>query len=96
MIEGKTKSGVKFKVDDVGLKNIEWKITKLMMKMYSEDEEEQVKAILSLMELVLGGQKGVDAFEDAIAKVHDGKLTNEIVIAEYRELLSAVGKSLKN
>ena len=38
----------------------------------------------------------VEAFEDAIAKAHDGYLTNEIVIAEYKDLLSSVGETLKN
>lgn len=96
MIEGKTRSGVSFKVDEVGLKKIEWKLTKQMMKMYSDDESEQIKAILDLMELVLGGQKGVDAFEDAIAEAHNGYLTNEIIIEEYKDLLKSVGESLKN
>lgn len=96
MLEGKTKSGVKYKIDDEGLRKIEWKLTKLMMRIYAEDESEQIKAILDLMELVLGGKKGVEAFEDAIAKAHNGELTNEIVIAEYRELLESVSKTLKN
>lgn len=96
MLEGKTKSGVKYKIDDEGLRKIEWKLTKLMMRIYAEDEAEQIKAILDLMELVLGGKKGVEAFEDAIAKAHNGELTNEIVIAEYRELLESVSKTLKN
>lgn len=96
MLEGKTKSGVKFKVDLDGLKKIEWKLTKQMMRMYSDDENEQINAILDLMDIVLGGKKGVEAFENAIAKAHDGYLTNEIVIAEYKDLLTEVGNSIKN
>lgn len=96
MLEGKTKSGVKFKIDVEGLKKIEWKLTKQMMKMYSDDEDEQINAILDLMNIVLGGSKGVEAFEDAIAEAHDGYLTNTIVIAEYKDLLASVGETLKN
>lgn len=96
MLKGKTKSGVKYQIDDEGLKKVEWKITKLMMKAYSENQDVQIRAILDLMELVLGGASGMDAFEDAIAKAHGGFLTNEIVIAEYRELLVIVGDALKN
>jgi len=96
MLKGKTKSGVKFSIDVEGLKKIEWKLTKQMMKMYSEDEQEQVNAILDLIELVLGGKKGVEAFEETIAVAHDGYLTNEIVIAEYKDLLATVGEKLKN
>lgn len=96
MLKGKTKSGIKFSVDLEGLKKIEWKLTKLMMKMYSENEQEQMNAILNLIDLVLGGQKGVDTFEEEIAKAHEGSLTNEIVIAEYKDLLESVGKALKN
>lgn len=96
MLKGKTSSGVSYKIDVDGLKKIEWKITRTMMRMQSGNTEDQVKATLDLMNLILGGPAGVDAFEDAIAKAHDGYLTNEIVLAEYRELIGILGNALKN
>lgn len=96
MIEGKTSSGVSYKIDDEGLKKIEWKITRTMMRMQTGSPEEQMKATLDLMDLVLGGPAGVESFESAIETAHDGNMTNDIVLSEYRELITAVGNALKN
>lgn len=96
MLKGKTKSGVAYKIDIENIKKVEWKITKTMMRMQTGNPEEQVKATLELMDLILGGSAGVDAFENAIAKAHDGYLTNEIVLSEYRELIQILGDALKN
>lgn len=96
MIEGKTKSGVSYKIDAEGLKKIEWKITKTMMVMKTGSSDEQIAATLKLTNLILGGPAGVEAFEDAIAAANGGNLTNEIVLAEYKELINVVADTLKN
>lgn len=87
MIEGKTKSGIEFNIDEniKGDPRLVYLIGK-MMRM-SDDGVEASKALSNMLDLVLG-DKAME-FMDQAAKIHKG-LTIEKMMAELNEIFEAL------
>lgn len=109
MIEGKTKSGIAFKIDERIREDwrFQKKLTKLisLRKKISQDAESSESAsddlaaiynvISEMEELVFGGPEGAEAFENVVAQTYGGICSADIFQKEFLEIISAT-KDLKN
>lgn len=80
MIEGKTKSGFKFKVDE--RITTDWRLLEAIALSENEDANLKIKGTIELINLILG--KDADKLKAHIAKKNDGfvpieKINDEIV-----------------
>lgn len=93
MVKGKTKSGIKFTINE-NIKN-DARTLYLMTKMQNKsDPMEQGKALFDLLKLVFGGEDGMVAFMDAVASKHDGLCGTDVLIEEITEMFDSA--NLKN
>lgn len=92
MITGKTKSGIKFSINENVKKDT--RFIQYATEMQSGDEMEQTQAFFDLMKMMFGGRKGLIAFQEEVAKKHDGICDTEILTKEFTEIIEIAG--LKN
>lgn len=91
MVEGKTKSGFKFKIDERVLDD--WRLLKYIALSESKDSSEQIRGVSSLVSLLLGDQE--DALTEFVAKKNKGFVPATAISATVTEILTTV-KELKN
>lgn len=91
MIEGKTKSGFKFKVDErIGT---DWRLMEAIALSESDDASKKIKGSLDLINLILG--KDAEKLKTHIAKNNDGFIPAEVMNAEVLEIINSL-KEIKN
>lgn len=88
MVKGKTKSGIKYSIDE-RIKD-DTRLLQYAMEMQDEDAQIQGKALFDMLSLIFGGRKGVIEFQNTVASVHDGVCTSELLMAELMEIMDAV------
>lgn len=90
MVNGKTKSGIKFQIDERVKDDARflYYLTKAQDK--TADLSEQGKAVVDILTLIFGNEEGVIGFMNAVASVHDGICTTETMMDELTEILSAI------
>lgn len=86
MVKGKTKSGIKFQIDE-RIKD-DARLLHCLVDLQSDDTDNQLIAIYRLLELLFGGKAGVIQFENAVASAHDGICTSELLMSELNEIFS--------
>ena len=91
MVEGKTKSGFKFKIDERLMDD--WRLLKFIALAESSDPSEQLRGASNLVTLLLGDQE--PAMLDFIAKKNKGFVPATAVSEIITEILTTV-KDLKN
>lgn len=91
MVEGKTKSGFKFKIDERLMDD--WRLLKYIALAESSDPSEQLRGASSLVTLLLGDQE--PAMIEFIAKKNKGYVPATAVTEIITEILTTV-KDLKN
>ena len=91
MIEGKTKSGFKFKIDERILSD--WRLVDAIGLSESDDASEQIRGVRNLVQLVLGDQ--TDALKKHIADSNDGYVPMEKMTDIITEIITT-SKELKN
>lgn len=91
MIEGKTKNGFKYKIDERVLDD--WRLLKYIALSESNDQSEQIRGASNLVSLLLGEQE--PAMMDFIAKKNKGFVPADSVIGMITDILTSV-KELKN
>ena len=91
MIEGKTKTGFKFKVDERVLDD--WRLITNIELAESELLTDKVKGVTALVHLLLGDNE--PKLMDHIAKKNDGFIPTDAIIAELASIISET-KELKN
>lgn len=91
MIEGKTKSGFKFKIDERILND--WRLVDAIGLSESDDASEQIRGVRNLVQLVLGDQ--ADALKKHIADNNDGFVPMEKMTDVITEIITTT-KELKN
>lgn len=91
MVEGKTKSGYKFKIDEDILQD--WNIVKAIADLDSGDESRALRGTVGFVNGVLGDKE--TEFVEHIRKKHKGKCTTEMIYTEISDMISAVNQ-LKN
>ena len=86
MVKGKTKSGIKFQIDE----RIKDDVRFLYYLAKAQDEEldmgERSKAIMGALELIFGDDKGVITFMNAVAATNKGVCNMETMISELTEM----------
>lgn len=94
MVKGKTKSGIKFQMDE-RVKD-DARFLYYLAKSQSEDADmgERSKAIMGILTLIFGSDEGVIQFMNAVAATHDGVCDVEIMLSELTEMFDAL--SAKN
>ena len=91
MVEGKTKSGFKFKIDERLMDD--WRLLKYIALAESSDPSEQLRGASSLVTLLLGDQE--PAMIEFVAKKNKGYVPATAVTEIITEILTTV-KDLKN
>ena len=91
MIEGKTKNGFKFKIDERVMDD--WRLLKYIAASESSDPSEQIRGASSLVTLLLGDQE--PAMMEYVAKKNKGFIPATAVTEMVTEILTSV-KDLKN
>lgn len=95
MINGKTKSGIKFTInekigDDMRVALLIAEAKKAAKE--DKDAMEQMEPVVKLLELIFGD--GMMNFMDAVASTHDGICDAKSMVSELMEIFEAV--NLKN
>lgn len=102
MIKGKTKSGIKFEVDE-RIQN-DWRYQKRLSKLITlskklEKDETDTEAIAEitniidqLEQLMFGGEAGAEAFEEVVANAHGGICDPSVFQTELMEIITATAK----
>lgn len=91
MIEGKTKSGFEFKIDERILDD--WRLIEAIGLSDSGDASESIKGLTDTIKLVLGEQ--YKDFKKHILENNDGFMPKKVVTDMTIEIISTV-KALKN
>ena len=91
MLEGKTKNGFKFAIDERILDD--WRLLKFVALTESKDPSEQVRGASQLVELLLGDKE--DDLMKFIAKKNGGFIPATAVTDIITEILTSV-RELKN
>ena len=90
MVKGKTKSGIKFQIDE----RIRDDARFLYYLAKAQDEEsdmsEKSKAIMGILKLVFGNDEGVIGFMNAVASVNDGVCGVDVMLSELTEMFDAI------
>lgn len=89
MVNGKTKSGIGFEIDE-RVKN-DTRFLQYIVEMQSKDTEVQTVALFDMLKLLFGGREGLICFQNAVATTHDGFSEPEIMMSELNEILGALG-----
>lgn len=102
MIKGKTKSGIKFEIDERILNDWRYqkrlsKLVGLSKKLNGENDTETVAEITETIDylerLMFGGTEGADEFENVVAQVHGGVCEPSVFQAELMEIINATSKN---
>lgn len=91
MIEGKTKSGFKFKIDERILDD--WSLVEAIALSDSNDASEQIYGLKRLYDIIIGAQN--DALKKHIADKNDGFVPSTEVSNELVEIIKTA-RELKN
>ena len=90
MVKGKTKSGIKFQLDE----RIKDDARFLYYLAKAQDEEsdmgEKSKAIVGILKLVFGNDDGVINFMNAVASTNEGVCNVEVMMSELTEMFDAI------
>lgn len=89
MIEGKTKSGFKYKVDE-RIKT-DWRLVKAIADSQNDDMNVKLKAVVEMIQLVLGDNE--ELFMQHIMKKNEGFIPMEKVNAEISEIIQSIPDS---
>ena len=89
MIKGKTKSGIKFQIDE-RIKD-DARFLYYVAKAQDEDADvsEKSKAIMGILRLVFGNDDGVITFMDAVAATNNGVCNADVMLSELFEIFDA-------
>lgn len=85
-MQGKTKSGFEYDVDDRILKD--WRFTLALTKCQKGEGLEKLQGAQDMIELMLG-KKGAEQFIAYIAEQHDGYADSEVVLSEVKEIFES-------
>lgn len=91
MVKGKTKSGIKFSLDE-HIKD-DARLLFLIVQIQSDKVSVERKGALvfDLLNIIFGNEDKVMEFMDEVASKHDGFCSNEILMAELNDIFEALG-----
>ena len=90
MIKGKTKSGIKFQINE-RIKN-DARFLYFLTKMQKKDAEfeDMSDALMGMLELIFGSGDGVIGFMNMVASVNDGVCDADRLMAELSDIMDAI------
>lgn len=88
MVKGKTKSGIKFEIDE-RIKD-DTRLYQYVVELQSKDTQVQSAALFDMLGLFFGGRDGVIAFQNTVAAANNGVCSAENLMAEFNEILEAI------
>ena len=90
MVKGKTKSGIKFQIDE----RIKDDARFLYYMAKSQDNEadtaEKSKAIMGMLKLIFGNDDGVISFMNTVASTNNGVCSIDVMLSELTEMFEAL------
>lgn len=91
MVKGKTKSGIKFQIDERIKEDARflYYLSKIQNK-NDDDLMDKSKAVMDMMKLIFGSDEGVIQFMDAVAGANDGICDMANMMAELTEMFEAI------
>ena len=96
MVKGKTKSGIKFQLDE----RIKDDARFLYYMAKSQDDEadtaEKSKAVMGMLKLIFGDDDGVISFMNTVASVNKGVCDTERMLSELTEMFDAINNKVEN
>ncbi len=90
MVKGKTKSGIKFQIDERIKNDARFLYYLNKLGKPSDDIQEVNSSLMGMIELIFGKDEGVISFMNEVANVHDGVCNVETMFAELKEILDKV------
>lgn len=90
MKKGKTKSGIKFQIDERVKDDARFLFYLTKAQDEAADLSEKGKAVVNILTLIFGNDDGVIGFMNAVASVHDGVCTTDTMMSELKEILDAI------
>lgn len=90
MVKGKTKSGIKFQLDERIKDDARFLYYLTKAQDDNEDMGEKSKAIMGILKLIFGTDDGVINFMDAVAASHGGVCEVETMLKELTEMFDAI------
>lgn len=89
MVNGKTKSGIKFSINE-NIKDDARLLYYLTKAQTSNEPTEQSNAVFSLLKLIFGSEESLVVFMDAVASTHEGICNTTIMMSEITEMFEAI------
>ena len=90
MVKGKTKSGIKFQLDE----RIKDDARFLYYMAKSQDDEadtaEKSKAVMGMLKLIFGNDDGVISFMNTVASTNNGVCSIDVMLSELTEMFEAL------
>lgn len=90
MIKGKTKSGIKFQMDERIKDDARFLYYLAKAQDENADMGEKSKAIVGILRLVFGTDEGVIAFMDTVASKNKGVCNVDTMLSELTEMFDAI------
>ena len=90
MVTGKTKSGIKFQIDERIKDDARFLYYLAKAQDDTVDMAEQSKAVTGMLKLVFGDDEGVIGFMNAVAATNKGVCTIDVMISELKEIFDAL------
>jgi hypothetical protein len=90
MVKGKTKSGIKFQMDERIKDDARFLYYLAKAQDSDADVSEQSKAVMGILKLVFGTDEGVINFMDAVASTNGGVCDIKTMLDELTEMFDAL------
>lgn len=90
MVKGKTKSGIKFQMDERIKDDARFLYYLAKAQDDKEDVGEKSKAIIGILKLIFGNDDGVINFMNAVAASNNGICNVEVMLSELSEMFDAI------
>ena len=90
MVKGKTKSGIKFQIDERIKDDTRFLYYLTKAQDENADVTEKSKAVVGILNLVFGSDEGVIDFMNTVASVNKGVCDTERMLSELTEMFDAI------
>lgn len=90
MVEGKTKSGIQFTIDERIKDDARFLYYLAKAQDDNTDFNEKSKAVMGILKLIFGTDEGVINFMNAVASVNDGICNVKTMLDELTEMFDAL------
>ena len=89
MVKGKTKSGIKFQINETVREDT--RLLYLLVQLQSKDVpvDKKSQIVFDMLTLIFG-HDGVMSFMNEVADKHDGVCSTECMLAELNEILESI------